>query len=697
PAAPAPASVAPVPEEAVPPAAVVPAGPGSGEARAATAGDLLRALMAVPAMAAALNRLRDLALERVQRDWRGLSAGERAVVLGTATVVAGGALAGMLSQSESRALALQQLAGRTLPVPGVPGFRVQLNLGGDNWLVGFHLDLGALLPPGLGFGPSSPAPISPALPLQRYSDLPAPNQLSKAFLEDLEEEIGRGRPLEPELAARMSRSLGADLHDVRIHTGPEAERLNRQVSARAFTVGRDVFFREGEYRPETWEGQRLLFHELVHVLQQGGKAGRLADLEVSRPDDPLEREAEAFARDLQGDSAVTAAADGLYRVVVRLGPYAPGTYGELLAIARVLSGDLRERLEEVPASETAYREAMDWISGVEGWQTMLRGREAEEISEGAAAKAQLWWDELQRLRTAIQRYKQDQITQELRAAQSAVWCVASSLEEHRDELGEAMRAAFLRNDENAIAQVSNFVGMALDIGLGLQQLARDIAGAIADARGETIPEASRYTGWLGRINRVLAAANLLYSLAQESPPTELGTALGQVDTLAGAFSAGTTLLGLAPHIGLYANLYLVPAVQVITSSLDRILGRHLHQLNIVSAATGFPIDMTNEPGGWPLFYFMFDVMQASSPEGVPFPVPPEVERFLLSRRKVISAGARPEEGRATEMPTTGWWFWRRLDRAQIQQWVFQNRRNLWAMFYGSMPLPRAEQIRRGRR
>lgn len=700
PTAPAPSGAVPTPGEAVPPAAQVPAGPGPAEPRAATPGDLLRALAAVPAVEAALNRMRDLALARLRSDWRRLSTGERAALVGTAALVAGGALAGVLSQPGSRATALQQLAGRSLPVPGVPGFRVQLNLRGENWLVGFHLDLGALLPPGLGFGPSSPVPISPAPALQRDSDLPAPDRLPEEVVQELEREMGHGRPLEPQVAAELSECLGADFRDVRIHTGSEAERLNRKVSARAFTVGRDIFFGEGSYRPGTPEGERLLLHELVHVLQQGGKAGRLAELEVSSPDDPSEREAESFARDLEEGGAreptAVGATAGLSRVVARMGPYAPGTYGELISIARLLAIGLREQLDEVPATETVYREAMDWINGVEGWQRLLRGREAEEISEAAAAQAQLWWDELQRLRTAIQRYKQDRIIRELRAAQGAVAGAAASLEEHRGELDEAMRAAFLRNDEEAIAQVSNFVGNALDIGLGLQELSRDIASAIADARGATIPEASRYTRWLGKINRVLAAANLLYSLIQESPPTQLSTALGQVNTLAGAFSAGTTLLGLAPHIGLYANLYLVPAVQVITSNLDRILGKHLHQLNIVASATGFPVDMSNEPGGWPLFYFMFDVMHASGPEGVPYPVPAEVERFLLSRREVISAGARPEEGQRAEMPTTGWWFWRRLDRAQIQQWVFQNRRSLWAMFYGSMPLPRAEQIRRRR-
>jgi len=46
--------------------------------------------------------------------------------------------------------------------------------------------------------------------------------------------------------------------------------LNKQVGARAFTTGSDIFFRQGEYNPDSSAGQKLLAHELTHVVQQGG-------------------------------------------------------------------------------------------------------------------------------------------------------------------------------------------------------------------------------------------------------------------------------------------------------------------------------------------------------------------------------------------------------------------------------------------
>ena len=50
-----------------------------------------------------------------------------------------------------------------------------------------------------------------------------------------------------------SRSLepvvGSPLNDVRVHTDDHAAALARAVSARAFTVGSDIFFGSGEYQP----------------------------------------------------------------------------------------------------------------------------------------------------------------------------------------------------------------------------------------------------------------------------------------------------------------------------------------------------------------------------------------------------------------------------------------------------------------
>ena len=79
-----------------------------------------------------------------------------------------------------------------------------------------------------------------------------------------------GRPLDAGTRAYMEPRFGHDFSQVRVHTDAPAAESARAINARAYTVGRDVVFGAGQYAPGTGEGQRLLAHELVHVVQQGG-------------------------------------------------------------------------------------------------------------------------------------------------------------------------------------------------------------------------------------------------------------------------------------------------------------------------------------------------------------------------------------------------------------------------------------------
>ena len=70
----------------------------------------------------------------------------------------------------------------------------------------------------------------------------------------------------------MEPRFGADFGGVRIHAGAESASLNRQISAQAFTHAQDIYMGEGRYAPGTTAGNRLLAHELAHVVQQTGGA-----------------------------------------------------------------------------------------------------------------------------------------------------------------------------------------------------------------------------------------------------------------------------------------------------------------------------------------------------------------------------------------------------------------------------------------
>ena len=68
----------------------------------------------------------------------------------------------------------------------------------------------------------------------------------------------------------MESRFAHDFSQVRIYTNARAAESVRAVNAKAYTLGKDVVFGAGRYVPGTSEGQRLLAHELTHVVQQEG-------------------------------------------------------------------------------------------------------------------------------------------------------------------------------------------------------------------------------------------------------------------------------------------------------------------------------------------------------------------------------------------------------------------------------------------
>ena len=122
-------------------------------------------------------------------------------------------------------------------------------------------------------------------------------QLDQHTADRIHRARSNGRPLDRTIQKQMSTCLGYDLSQVHVHCGHEADALNDRLGARAFTVGSDVFFRHGEYNPDSTHGRELIAHELVHVVQQNtGRAKIVGDgITVHPTNDPFEREAHALA------------------------------------------------------------------------------------------------------------------------------------------------------------------------------------------------------------------------------------------------------------------------------------------------------------------------------------------------------------------------------------------------------------------
>ncbi|QHT70498.1 hypothetical protein GXP67_29530 [Rhodocytophaga rosea] len=148
-------SIPPVPAQ--PP--LVPRGAGPDIPKTASASDLLDAVLKIPSIDQAVTTLRDRALITVSRDWRQLSTPAKIGVVSAGVLIVAPTLAGIISDPAARSMALDQLNGKVIPVPGVNWLSVETNLKDNNLIFGLHVDVGRLLPPILGFGPSSPAAI----------------------------------------------------------------------------------------------------------------------------------------------------------------------------------------------------------------------------------------------------------------------------------------------------------------------------------------------------------------------------------------------------------------------------------------------------------------------------------------------------------------------------------------------------------
>jgi hypothetical protein len=126
-----------------------------------------------------------------------------------------------------------------------------------------------------------------------------------------------GAPLDESTRGFMEARLGHDFRDVRVHTDGGSADAAQQMQANAFTTGREIYFSEGKYQPQTQEGRHLIAHELTHVAQQeSGSAPQNtismdpSGIEVGHPDDPLEHEAEESAdRAMAGGARQEATAD----------------------------------------------------------------------------------------------------------------------------------------------------------------------------------------------------------------------------------------------------------------------------------------------------------------------------------------------------------------------------------------------------
>lgn len=219
--------------------------------------------------------------------------------------------------------------------------------------------------------PTHDVPISSAVEqVNRRQEPASESSTSQPVADRIARERGRGTPLEPGALIRMESYFGADLSDVRIHTGQEAESLNRQLGARAFTIGEDIFLEQSSS-----VDPRLLAHELTHVLQQ-----RSLDSQTTHSDSPV------IQRDANSNEFKRGYEDGLKGDDPNAGPliddaltdynegYAKGHYefGHKTSTASTDPGKPKQPVDaeaaRVAALEASYQSALtkgNWAAAAE--------------------------------------------------------------------------------------------------------------------------------------------------------------------------------------------------------------------------------------------------------------------------------------------------------------------------------------------
>lgn len=140
----------------------------------------------------------------------------------------------------------------------------------------------------------------------------APSRVSERAASQVRAVQSGGEPMARQERSFLEPRFGRDFRDVRIQSGARANSVATGLGARAFTVGNNITFAAGQYRPDTADGKRLLAHELTHVVQQTsgsrrepqraatGKAGsqvlQHSPPRIARQEPPLTDEADTFVR-----------------------------------------------------------------------------------------------------------------------------------------------------------------------------------------------------------------------------------------------------------------------------------------------------------------------------------------------------------------------------------------------------------------
>jgi len=213
---------------------------------------------------------------------------------------------------------------------------------------------------------------------QRKSLTDNQGNLDEKISGQIQSKRGGGTPLPENLQKDAGKRFKRDFSDVRLHMDDQADQLSRTINARAFTIGKDIFFKKGVFAPGTSAGRETLIHELTHVVQQSGSKSAGGRLKLGGRDTAQEKEADRIGKQNSQPKSVTASAGAVQ------------TYGEEEEDLQMqgdedeelLQGQEDEEEEELMMQEDDDEELLQEQEDEDEEELMMQEDEDEELLQG---------------------------------------------------------------------------------------------------------------------------------------------------------------------------------------------------------------------------------------------------------------------------------------------------------------------------
>jgi hypothetical protein len=419
----------------------------------------------------------------------------------------------------------------------------------------------------------------------------------------------------------------------------------------------------------------------VPTLPSNGNGTWLA---ATRP--AVQRQVGAAAEATGTSADAPAAAGGS----VTMGTFTVTTYDALLAAAKFLTTQLTTAETDVPDGEPSKAAADSLIKQEQDWEPTLQGKGTDPIDQPTVDQATHWYTTYVQAQKDLETYKKGNASTSLKAGDSSVVMAQQGADAMPDQMADAKRGAFVAKRDDILEQITNTLGKALLVSstlLGVHEKCMEMVGWLSDETTRVDDLVEKFGPIAEGAHAAIAAYEALGATLTIVGEGEGSTAIDQETSKANAgltlASAAGSLTGMASAYGFYFSA-LLSVGQVCIKAVGDMFREDSHRWNVIFLAAGAldKVDWTAEPGGREAYDFMVTVMHAGSSKDIPTPVPAAMDALLTDRRESFQKGSG-----GNEVPTEGYWLWRKTDPNKIAFWLIQNRTSVWAMMYGAVDVP----------